>query len=241
MGRAYLAGHPEQDGGAPGKRERNKAAAAWVLAWLASHGITLIPSQAAEAIAVDGYAIGAVSAQHQVTGRPPGKTSPGDQESALDRVEEAGLAAELALLLHGGNGAEAAAEIVAEAIAGGYANALAIILAGTDADWADSQDTLDDLGNLLSDALADEDTAVTLVGTQINIYTGLSAHDYYMANSVAWNIWQTEGDARVCVRCETNQAAGPVLIGQPFPDGSVSPPAHVSCRCAVLPSAPPGA
>jgi ADP-ribose pyrophosphatase YjhB (NUDIX family) len=237
MGRDYLADHPEQDGSAPGKRDRNKAAAAWVLAWLASHGITLVPSSTAEAIAVDGYAIGAVSAQHQVTGQPPGKTAPGGRDSAFDRVGEAGLAAELALLLRGGNGAEAAAEIVAEAIAGGYANALAIILAGTDADWADSQDTLDELGDLLSDALADEDTAVTLVGTQINIYTGLSAHDYYMQNSVTLVNWVTDpSKSGVCPVCVANEAASPQTNGQPWPSGDVSPPAHPNCRCQLLPA-----
>ena len=211
--------------------------------WLAAHGITLVPSQTAEAIAVDGYAIGAVSAAHQVTGEKPAAQKPGDTSSAYDRVEEAGLAAALALLLHGGNGNAPVSEIVAEAIAAGYANALAIILAGTDADWADSQGTLDELGDLLSGALADEDTAVTLVGTEINIYTGLSAHEYYMANSVAWGSWTTAEDQKVCPRCLANAAQGPVLMGEPYQSGDIMPPAHPGgCigRCAVIPSAPPG-
>jgi 8-oxo-dGTP pyrophosphatase MutT (NUDIX family) len=243
IGRDYLADHPEQDGKAPGKRDRNKAAAAWLLAWLARQGIALVPEGTAEAIVVDGYAIGAVSAAHQVTGQPPGGQKPGDTDSALDRIGEAGLIAALALLLRGGNGTAPAAEAAAERIVSGYAGALAIILAGTDADWADSQETLDELGDLLSDALAGEDLAVTLVGTEIGIFTGLSAQAYYLANSVAWVSWQTMDDGRECAICLENEAAGPVLMGQEFPSGHTAPPVHPKCaqRCAIIPSAPPGA
>jgi len=244
MGRDYLADHPEQDGKAPGKRDRNKAAEAWIAAWLARQGITLVAASSAEAIAVDGYAIGAISAANAVTGQAPPKQSPGDTDGALSMVGEAGLLAVLYALLRGEGESEAAAEAVAERIAAGYARALAIILAGADANWADSQDTLDELGDLLSDALADEDTAVTLVGTQINIYTGLSAHDYYMQNSVAWGIWTTAEDQKVCPVCLANAAQGPVLMGEPYQSGDVMPPAHPGgCigRCAVIPSSPLGA
>jgi ADP-ribose pyrophosphatase YjhB (NUDIX family) len=244
MGRDYLAAHPHQDGKADGKRDRNKAAAGWVAAWVATQGITLIPVSIGQGVAVDGYAIGAMSAEHQVTGAQPDTQSPGDEDSARKRVEEAGLAAVLAALLHGGDGSTPAAEAVAEAIAAGYARSLAIILAGTDADWAGSQETLDELGGILSAALADEETAVTLVGTEINIYTGLAANDYYMANSVAWGCWINAGDTRVCPVCLKNAAQGPVLMGQPYQSGHTMPPAHPGgCigRCAVIPSPPPGA
>jgi len=239
LGRDYFADHPQQDGSAPDKRERNAAAAAWIAAWLAKRGITLVPSSMGEQIAVDGYAIGAISAANAVTGERPGAQKPGDTDGALELIGQAGLLAALAAAMRGDDGT-AAAEAVAERIASGYGNALAIILAGTDADWAESQDALDDLGDMLSEALADEDTAVTLVGTEINIWSGLSAHEYYMANSVAWIRWQTEDDGRVCPRCGENEDAGPVLAGQPFPDGHTSTPGHDRCRCAILPATPPG-
>jgi 2'-5' RNA ligase len=237
IGAGYLAAHPKQDGKAPEKRDRNKAAAAW----LAKQGITFVPASLAQGIVTDGYAIGAMSAAHAVTGQAPGSQVPGDEKSALGHVEAAGLAAVLAALLQGGNGTDPAAEVAAEQIASGYLGSLAIILAGTDADWADSGETLDELGGVLSDALADEDTAVTLVGTVINVYTGLAANAYYLANSVAWGSWENAGDARVCPSCLANTAAGPVLIGQPYPSGDAYPPAHPGgCRCAVVPSGPPG-
>ncbi len=242
MGRDYLADHPGQDGSAPGKRDRNKAAAAWLAAWLLKHGITLVPETLGQGVVTDGYAIGAMSAAHQVTGQPPGGQSPGDQASARRLVEAAGLTALLGALLHGGDGSAPAAEAAAEAIGRGYLGSLAIILAGTDADWADSRDTLDELGGILSDALASEDTAVTLVGTEINIYTGLAAHDYYMANSVAWVQWVTDPSLTgPCPMCQGNEDGSPVLNGQPFRSGHVSTPGHPNCRCSVLPSAPPGA
>lgn len=241
MGRDYLADHPEQDGGAPDKRDRNAAATAWVAAWLARQGITLVPSSMGEQIAVDGYAIGAVSAANAVTGERPGAQKPGDTDNSLELIGGAGLLAALAAAMRG-EGGTAAAEAAAERIASGYGRALAIILAGTDADWADSQDTLDELGDMLSGALADEDTAVTLVGTEIGVYTGMSAQEYYLANSVAWVVWQTMDDGRECAICLANEDAGPVLLGQPFPSGHTAPPVHPKCseRCAIIPSAPPG-
>jgi hypothetical protein len=241
IARDYLADHPHQDGKATGKRERNKAASAWLAAWLARRGIVLVPQATAHAIATDGYLIGAASARAAVAGSATADTGgwqPGDTGSAQETAKDLGLAAALAALLSGGSGGAAP-----EAIASGYAGSLAVILAGADAEWADSQETLDELGGMLSDALASEDLAVTLVGTEINIYTGLAAHDYYMANSVAWGIWATAEDQKVCPVCLANAAQGPVLMGQPYQSGHIMPPAHPGgCigRCAVVPSPPPG-
>lgn len=250
MGRDYLADHPEQQGDDPGKRDRNKAAAAWLAAWLAGKGITPVPAAMAEGIATDGYLIGAASASAATSGQGDADTGgwePGDQDKARQRLEELGLLALLLLALGGGGGASAAeeagtglaAETAADAITSGYLGSLAIILAGTDADWADSQETLDELGGMLSAALADEGLATTLVGTQISIFTGLAAQAYYMANSVAWGTWITAGDTHVCERCLANANAGPVRMGQPYPSGHAMPPVHpggCAGRCAVIPA-----
>ena len=38
-----------------------------------------------------------------------------------------------------------------------------------------------------------------------------------------------------CRTCLANQSAGPVLAGQPFPSGHLTPPAHLDCRCCLVP------
>lgn len=243
IGADYLAAHPGQDGSAAGKRDRNKAAAAWLAAWLAQRGVKLVPDATAEGIATDGYLIGAASAASVTDGQPvdTGNWKPGGTSSAQKRIDQLGMAAALSSLLGrggAGEGAEAA-EDAGEPVASGYTGSLAIILAGTDADWADSEDTLDELGGMLSDALADDDLAVTLVGTQINIWSGLAAHEYYMANA-NWVQWVTDpSPTGPCAMCQANQDNSPVRVGQPFDSGHTSTPGHDHCRCAVLPALPP--
>lgn len=245
IGRDYLADHPGQDGKATGKRDRNKAAAAWLAGRLATQGTTLVPASLGQGIAADGYMIGAASAASAVSGDPAdtGGWQPGGTSAAQKRIEELGLGAALLALLGGGAGAGAGGPAAAAgaSVASGYLGSLAIILAGTDADWADSRETLDELGDMLSGALADEETAVTLVGTEINIFTGLAAHAYYLANTVSLLSWITEHDARVCPTCFANEAASPLPAGQPFPSGHLYPPAHNRCRCAIWPEGMGGA
>jgi 8-oxo-dGTP pyrophosphatase MutT (NUDIX family) len=240
LGRDYLTAHPQQRGDDPGKRDRNKAAHTWLAAWMADHGVTLVPQDQARAIAADGVLIGGASAQAATEGREHADTGgwhPGDEDKAKRRAEELGLAALLAAILSGGRASAAGitAEAAAGGIASGYLWSLAIILAGTDADWAGSEDTLDELGGMLSDALADEDLAVTLVGSEISIWSGLAAQEYYLANTTSLLSWVTE-DAEACQACKENQRVSPLPAGRPFPTGDLCPPAHPGCRCALLPA-----
>jgi hypothetical protein len=237
LSRDYLAAHPQQQGDAPGKRDRNKQAHAWLAGWMTDHGVTLVPQDQARGIAADGVLIGAASGQAATDGGEHADTGgwePGDEDTATRRVGELGLAA---LLLPGGSGAaEASAEAASEGIESGYLWSLAVILAGTDADWAESQGTLDELGGILSDALASDDLAVTLVGTEINIWTGLAAQEYYLANTTSLLQWVAVQDSRTCPICLQNAAAGPRRASVEWPSGHVSPPAHPGgCRCARVP------
>lgn len=45
------------------------------------------------------------------------------------------------------------------------------------------------------------------------------------------SFWVTVGDERVCGVCDENEAAGQVKVGEKFPSGHASSPAHVGCRC----------
>jgi 8-oxo-dGTP pyrophosphatase MutT (NUDIX family) len=218
----YLAAHPGQQGDAPGKRDRNDAASAW----LTGQGVTLPLDDLAPGIVTDGYLIGAVSAAAMVSGLKADTDGwqPGDDGKAGERIAELAAAAALGTLL--GSAGDSA-----DQMAGGYLDALGRVLAG-----ADAEISAEDLGGALSEAIASEDLAASLVMTQITTATGTAAQDYYMAHGVGYGRWVTEGDTKVCEAiCLPNAAAGQVPIGQPYPSGHVSQPGHNRCRCAVVP------
>lgn len=47
--------------------------------------------------------------------------------------------------------------------------------------------------------------------------------------------WATVEDPQVDEICGANGDAGPIPRGQAFPSGHTQPPAHISCRCWLLP------
>jgi DivIVA domain-containing protein len=49
--------------------------------------------------------------------------------------------------------------------------------------------------------------------------------------------WVVDDDEGACPDCDDNALAGPTPKGQPFPTGQEHPPAHVGCRCMVVPEA----
>ena len=99
--RDYLAANPQQQGNAPGKRDRNDAAYAWLAAWLASNGVTLDASALASGILADGYLIGSVSAAAAASGSTAvlGGWKPGDSAAAAARIGELGGAGALTAIL----------------------------------------------------------------------------------------------------------------------------------------------
>ncbi len=57
----------------------------------------------------------------------------------------------------------------------------------------------------------------------------------YSAAGVRTRSWLTAEDAKVCVACDADEAAGDVPVGEPFPSGLMMPPGHPWCRCALMP------
>ena len=62
----------------------------------------------------------------------------------------------------------------------------------------------------------------------------------YKKNNIKFIKWITSEDEKVCGICMGNEQAGEVRVGEEFPSGQDSPPAHVSCRCFLLPIIPEG-
>lgn len=48
--------------------------------------------------------------------------------------------------------------------------------------------------------------------------------------------WVVDGEEGRCPDCDDNALAGPVEKGKPFPTGQPHPPAHIGCRCLILPT-----
>lgn len=227
---AYIAAHPGQDGDAPGKRDRNAAAAAW----LASRGVTVPFGDLAEGIAADGYMIGAASAHAMVQGQGDAGTGgwqPGDSEKARELIEALGAASALATI-SGGGGSGPPLPGIAQDMSDGYVAVVARVLAGWDPAVAAGE-----LADMVEEAVADGAYAEALAVTQITAYSGQAALDYYLANTQSLLSWLAVIDGRTCPRCLENASAAPRRAGETWPSGDVAPPAHPGgCRCALGPA-----
>lgn len=162
-----------------------------------------------------------------------GEWQPGDTDTAQRTVAAIGAAAAAGAAGLGGRGSgPPPAGATGDGMSDGYLNVVARVLAGWDPETAAGE-----LADMLDEAISDGAYAEALTGTEITVAAGQSALDYYMANTASGTLfrWVTEGDARVCPRCQQNAASGPVRAGQPFPSGDTRPPAHPRCRCAVIP------
>jgi DivIVA domain-containing protein len=49
-------------------------------------------------------------------------------------------------------------------------------------------------------------------------------------------VWAADGEHAVCADCDDNTLAGPVVVGEKFPTGHVFAPAHIGCRCLLMPA-----
>lgn len=219
----YIADNPGQDGDAPGKRDRNAAA----LAWLLAQGVAVPMGDVAQGITADAAMIGGASAQAAVNGQDDADTGdwdPGDPVTARQVAEGLGVAAVLALMPGGdGSGGGAAAD-VADALEDGYLNVVARVLAGWDPDVA-----ADELADMLAESVADGAYAEGLTVTQITTVSGDSAMEYYLANSVGSFQWLVDDSPNVCPVCLANERAGAIPAGTAWPSGARNVPQHPRC------------
>jgi hypothetical protein len=221
----YLAANSDQDGAAPGKKDRNDAAFAWLMAWLSSSGVTLDLTTQALGIIADGYLIGAASAAAMVDGTTTpdlGEWKPGDSAAASDRIGALGLTPPPPV-----QGTDAAGRI-----AGGILAALARALAGTD-----GSATAGALGAALGAVVADAALITGLIVAELYTATATAASDYYPDHYEGLFAWVTDPTLMNCVICLDNEAAPPRAWGEPWPSGDTAPGIHVKCGCALVPEA----
>lgn len=222
---AYLAAYPDGPSPGQGKREASAAAAAW----LAAQGVTFVPAVSAltPGIITDAYLIGASSAAALAAGSAPdtGSWQPGDTREAERVIAALGLAAALTAAL-------AAAALDAREISGRYLDAVAAELAaGAAAGLAAAA-----IAAAVADVLASGPRASSAVLNAVTVTCGGAAMGAYRDRDIAEGIWLTQEDKAVDGLCRANAEASPLPLGTQYPSGAVAPPAHVNCRCALIPA-----
>ena len=175
-------------------------------------------------ILTDGYLIGAASAAAMTSsGTMPDDWQPGGTDTAEDIIGALGLSAGLAAVTNVAPGAS-------NTVAGSYMTILGRALA----DGATAGLGAAAIGATLTAVLADTVQAASEVAGQIVPVIGQAAMALYQSQQVEYGRWATEDDTKVCIACAANEAAGRMPLGDPYPDGSVSPPGHPGCRCALV-------
>lgn len=97
----------------------------------------------------------------------------------------------------------------------------------------------DDLADQIAAVLASLTSALLVAQTETTWASGWAAYYAYKAAGVQYLRWQTRNDSRVCGRCMANQNTSPIPLGQKWPSGDLTVPAHPRCRCSILPAQPP--
>jgi len=225
MARAAPAAETAQEPPPDSHAVRDIAAAA-ATAWLLDQGIDLTAGllQVVGGLWLEGWALGTASAAAVLRGerviRLPWR--PGDVSSArrsLTPDQDRQLAAWSRTLAD-----------TLEEVAGRRRSALGELLARFRGGRRDSTQ----LAQAIRDLLADPAWARRLALTELSRAQAQAAAAVYRAAGITRWQWTTEPGA--CPACLANEAAGPIALGQAWPDGSYSPPGHPNCRCSLLPA-----
>jgi len=83
-----------------------------------------------------------------------------------------------------------------------------------------------------------ESRAEIITETELVTAMGIVEVEVYKRNGIRYVKWVTSEDERVCSICMGNEYAGEVKVGDEFPSGNASVPAHLLCRCLLLPVIP---
>jgi 8-oxo-dGTP pyrophosphatase MutT (NUDIX family) len=216
------------DGEHDSEQDRDEAIAA-ALIWLSRQGIDLeTPLTGILAgVHTDGYLVGLTAALAVVHGGPPdpGDWEPGDTAAARAEIEELQATDGLDVLLAG-----------AGAIAAGMAATRIKAVGKAIVDGLRRGDPASAIAAAVVGALTGASAADAAAITEVTRGSSAGAQAAYRQAQVTSLVWVTAQDERVCMQCDSNQAAGPVPLGGAWPDGSDGPPAHTRCRCAIIPA-----
>lgn len=89
------------------------------------------------------------------------------------------------------------------------------------------------LSRQLESLLDNPADAAPLAHTLIALAQSAAAIAVHLKHGVRRVEWSSARDGEACDGCQANAAAGPVLVGEQCPSGSVMPPGCEGCRCAL--------
>lgn len=88
-----------------------------------------------------------------------------------------------------------------------------------------------------AEAIASE-RADLITETETAYAMSLVEMETFKKNGIKKHHWVVQQDELTCGVCLDNEAVGDIEIGQEFPNGVEAPPAHVNCRCFLIPVLP---
>lgn len=193
---------------------RRAEAEAWLSGQRLDLATSLIPVLAG--LYADAYLIGTASAAALIDGGDPplGDWTRGNADQAQAQIDSLGTSDELPALA-------ATAPQTAQEIARTRIKDIAKVLAVGGA----IKTVVSGIRNLL----ADHDRALTIAITEVTRGSSAGAVALYVLRGKPSGRWILDPSSRVCPVCISNAAAGPVPLGQPYPSGDLSAPAHPNC------------
>jgi SPP1 gp7 family putative phage head morphogenesis protein len=176
----------------------------------------------------EGYVLGEVAAQAAVTGQEPDWRgwTPGDYLAA-EQVAGAGLRT---LLDSAGVTIASIADTRIEQLAGVIEQTLASDVTTRPPEGPlPPMLSVGDLARQLEAVLDNPANAELVAQAEIARAQSFASEIVYAEEGIAEVDWSTAEDAKVCPRCDALEAANP------HPLGTVTPPDHPRCRCAIIP------
>jgi ADP-ribose pyrophosphatase YjhB (NUDIX family) len=93
--------------------------------------------------------------------------------------------------------------------------------------------TIKTVATAIRDALTDPGRALTVAITEVTRGSSAGAIAVYLLRGKPNGQWMLDPSSNVCPVCISNAATGPVPLGQAYPSGDTTPPAHPRCRCSL--------
>lgn len=192
--------------------------------WLAGQDVDLTTplTTVLSGMYTDGYLIGITCAHAVVDGQRPklGGWKPGDTDTAQAVIDSYGAAEDLAELL------DTVPDMAREMADTRLDDLARELVAGLLDDTAVAKSRI---GTALRNRIGNLGRAAATAITEITRASGIAAIFGYRQRKVAYGRWEVDPASNVCPTCNANAEAGPIPIGEPYPSGDVSAPAHPNC------------
>lgn len=77
--------------------------------------------------------------------------------------------------------------------------------------------------------------ASIIAETELVTMFSIFQNEVYKQNGITNKKWTTVNDEKTCPICQANEDQGTIPVGDTFNSGVLTPPAHILCRCYIMP------